>query len=337
MGAEPIRERRGGKQKFALQCDPEKIAEDVPINLFLHLWQPAHLEIRGINPLYGPKFRVFDIYRRLAIDMGCYEKIILFLAVAAPFQAGIGKQVTVWSTRFRSCVGSRLDAELLPQLPMERLKQRLAFIDAALGKLPGIGDVGAFADKDATICPLQNRGYIWAIDDVIHFRAMAFFTLSITRWARRLIIFAVVFAVAFLWQHWQPARQVALHQQHLVEAVENKNVKRIRALLADDYSDRFGHTQETVASDLREVIQQFLVLTLHPQGERMDFQDETRAVITTNLTISGNGFGAADMISREVNSLSSPWVFHWRRQSWLPWDWKLQSVDNASLKLPTLF
>ncbi|HEY5895387.1 MAG TPA: hypothetical protein VIT91_19370 [Chthoniobacterales bacterium] len=165
---------------------------------------------------------------------------------------------------------------------------------------------------------------------------MAFFTLVTARWARRLIIFAAVFTTAWLWQHWQPGRQVVLHQQHLVEAVANKNPKRIRALLAGNYSDRFGHTRETVVGDLREVMQQFLVLTLRPEGTRVDFPERTMAVITANLTISGNGFGAADLISREVNALSSPWVFQWRRQSWQPWDWKLEKADNASLQIPSM-
>ncbi|MEO7932288.1 MAG: hypothetical protein ABIT76_03920 [Chthoniobacterales bacterium] len=158
-------------------------------------------------------------------------------------------------------------------------------------------------------------------------------TFKVHAWGRRLMIFATVFIAVYCFKLWQPRRQIELHQKNLLTALEDRNWSRIKGKLAANYSDRFGHNRETALNDLREVLRQFFAVTIHTQGSQMVLMSET-ATITTNLTLSGTGTGATEWITSEVNRLPTPWVFTWRKQSRLPWDWQLEKVDNASVNVP---
>ncbi len=51
------------------------------------------------------------------------------------------------------------------------------------------------------------------------------------------------------------------------------------------------------------------------------------------MQIAGSGSEFAPEIVERVNSLTEPFVLHWRRESWRPWDWKLVRVSNPGLEI----
>jgi len=155
-------------------------------------------------------------------------------------------------------------------------------------------------------------------------------TFKVHAWGRRLAIFAAVFLVIYYGRLWQPRRQIELHQQNLLTAIEDRNWRRLNAQFAENYSDRFGYNRETAIADIREVMRHFFAASLRPQLTRIEMQPDA-ATVTTNLTLSGTGSAATEWISGEVNQLRTPWVFSWRKASFLPWDWRLEKVENPSL------
>ena len=103
--------------------------------------------------------------------------------------------------------------------------------------------------------------------------------------------------------------------------------------LAPNYSDRFGHNRETVVTNLQGVLRLFFAVTIRSQGTQFAINEEA-ATVTANMTLTGTGTGATEFVTSEVNGLAEPWVFSWRKASFWPWDWRLERVDNASLRLP---
>lgn len=138
--------------------------------------------------------------------------------------------------------------------------------------------------------------------------------------------------VLFLMWYWRPERQVRLHQQELLSAVEDRDWKEVAELMADSYSDRWRHDKEFVVRESREVFRQFL--TVQVKGEERDLNVENgMGEIKARLTILGRGGPLAEFAMSRVNVMREPWVFRWQQQSAWPWDWKLVWVDQPELSL----
>jgi len=131
---------------------------------------------------------------------------------------------------------------------------------------------------------------------------------------------------------WQPARQVALHQRHFLDALENRDWDRLGRFLADDFTDRYGHDKAWILQEAGEVRRHFFVLTIEERESdlRLD-PEETSAEVTSLVRISGNGTALATEVQLIVNRESAPFHFRWKRQSRKPWDWQLVSVDHPLL------
>ncbi len=104
-------------------------------------------------------------------------------------------------------------------------------------------------------------------------------------------------------------------------------------LLAGDYRDRWQQDKAIVMQRSREVFGQFVMLTVEREsrGLRMD---AGRWLLTEKVRLKGLG-GPLAMLARDaVNALREPFMMEWRRRSWKPWDWELQSVAQPELELP---
>ncbi len=146
------------------------------------------------------------------------------------------------------------------------------------------------------------------------------------------LLVAVAIAIYLLWL-WQPERQVALHQRHLLDAAQDRNWKKVGRFLSADYHDRWGFTRDTAPQAGGEVFRHFFTLEVRVQSSGLTVNRQA-ATAFDRLTLDGTGtFVAQEVVSR-VNSLSKPFKFEWRRASSWPWDWKLVSVDQQELRLP---
>jgi len=143
-------------------------------------------------------------------------------------------------------------------------------------------------------------------------------------------------AVAGIWlfQLWQPERQVALHSSHLLRALETKDWSEIGEFLATDYQDQWGQDRTLLLARLRQV----LAYTRHvrieaplPVTRVAGEEGSWRA----RVTFEADPNEVTDFIRARVNGLEEPFELRWRRQTRWPWDWKLVRVSNPALELPT--
>ncbi len=138
-------------------------------------------------------------------------------------------------------------------------------------------------------------------------------------------------ATRCLWL-WQPERQLMLHQEHLRDAVADRNWGRVTALVDPGYADRWGYTRETGLQQARQWLGQFFVLTVTAEPVE-DHLAPGGGTVTEHWKLDGTGTEAAAMVKDAVNSTGAPFVFQWKHRSWKPWDWTLVRVDNPDLDL----
>src|SRR3712207_8069835 len=77
------------------------------------------------------------------------------------------------------------------------------------------------------------------------------------------LLAAIVIGV-YLWQLWQPDRQVELHSRHLLEAVEQKDWSGIAAFVDASYEDQWGDDRTLLLTRLRQVLTYTRDLRLEP-------------------------------------------------------------------------
>jgi len=144
----------------------------------------------------------------------------------------------------------------------------------------------------------------------------------------------MVLALWALWLFWlwQPERQVRLHTTHFLKNVERRNWTAARAMMADDFTDRWGHDKNSALEDARQVFSQFLFLTIENRHVYAVVYGQEGATDTT-VKISGNGGPIPQLVMEKVNTLQKPFSFAWRRAGGGPWNWQLIHIDQAELNL----
>ncbi|MBV9617663.1 MAG: hypothetical protein JO201_00490 [Verrucomicrobia bacterium] len=146
------------------------------------------------------------------------------------------------------------------------------------------------------------------------------------------LIFATIFAL-WLWQLWQPTRQVELHSGHLIAAVQSKNWEALGGFLDQSYRDQWNQDRPVVLSRLREVLRFARNLRITTTSAKT-IATTAEGDWSARITIDAEENEIAEMIKSRVNNLDTPFELHWQHVSWKPWDWKLIRVTNSALELP---
>jgi len=140
----------------------------------------------------------------------------------------------------------------------------------------------------------------------------------------------------FLLLLWQPARQVRLHQRHLLRAVEKRDWPAVSRFIGAEYRDRWGHDKENVLQEAAQVFGQFLMCNLQGEERALEVANSS-GTIATQLALGGTGSPIAEYAEQRVNALSEPFTFKWRQKSWKPWDWVLIEANQPQLEMERSF
>ncbi len=140
----------------------------------------------------------------------------------------------------------------------------------------------------------------------------------------------------FLIWLWRPERQVALHSDHLVEAIAHKNWTRFSSFLGSDYQDQWGDDRSLVLERTREVFRYIRNVRITKMGPDVRIEGAT-GYWRARIIVDGDAGEVMTLIKERVNNLQTPFELQWRRISGKPWDWKLVRVRNDELKIPAEF
>ncbi len=140
---------------------------------------------------------------------------------------------------------------------------------------------------------------------------------------------ALILALLMI-RHWSPRRVVERQQVALVDALQDRSAKKLDRLLAQDYLDQWEFDREEAKLAVQDFGSQFIILNLVPEESSTSLKDG-EATVTARFTVSGNGSPLAHEMIRTANKLKEPFVFHWRKKSAWPGDWKLVRIENVDL------
>jgi hypothetical protein len=130
---------------------------------------------------------------------------------------------------------------------------------------------------------------------------------------------------------WQPQHQIQLHSEHLLDAMADKDWKRVGEFIAPDYQDQWHNDRERLLERTRAVFG-YLRNVRFTVAEPIAFERHWQA----RITVDGDANELMSEIESRVNSVSTPFDLEWRQMSSKPWDWQLVRVTNSGLTIPEL-
>ncbi len=146
-----------------------------------------------------------------------------------------------------------------------------------------------------------------------------------------LILAGAIFFVSFVVWQTRPFRVVAKKQADLISGIESRNVARIRRLVSDSYHDKWDFDADDFAEAVVDVGSQFMTLVLTPEEQGLLIEDG-EAVVSVRLTVSGNVVGpAGGEVTRRINRLEEPFLFTWKKETFLPSSWRLVQIHQSEL------
>lgn len=146
------------------------------------------------------------------------------------------------------------------------------------------------------------------------------------------VVFGVALALLaggfFMVRALDPDRRLERSWVGFIADIESRSALRTAGWLADDYSDTWGYTQQTLSLDLRRIMASFSHVKLTLGDVSID-RDGGAAVITAKVRMSASGHGSVTDATNQINGLSEPFVVRWRREGWLPGKWKIVRIEQA--------
>lgn len=148
----------------------------------------------------------------------------------------------------------------------------------------------------------------------------------------------VLLLIEGLWLAWwvfgrSPEEQVRAAQANLIEAVEDRDWKKLEGLMAPNYMDAFGHNRDTAILDGRKYLSGFFTLILKTDQTTLK-ATKGQGMVTSMIRLEGNGVGYSQMIVGYVNQFTEPWAFHWSNPGRWPWNWQVNLIHHNQFVIP---
>lgn len=143
---------------------------------------------------------------------------------------------------------------------------------------------------------------------------------------------AILLAMVVIWTavEMMPGRQLARCQESLLRAAGDRNWKKVKELMDDDFRSAWGQNRDDAVEQASQVLANFLVLEILSEEASVE-RDGKDATISARLKLRGKGNAIGESVMSQANSLQSHFQFAWKQKSWKPWDWKLVAVSQPEI------
>ena len=153
---------------------------------------------------------------------------------------------------------------------------------------------------------------------------------------KRLIIGLLVLVLIGVGAWWcfgrSPQDQVLAAQAAFLKKVEKRSWGSVKAWLAEDYVDDYGHDRESAVEDAETALGGGISLTVHGELDTLQAVPDL-AMVKMRLKLEGHGLGISDLVIARANQLQGPWFFHWHKRGPWPWSWRLVQIHHDELRL----
>ena len=150
-------------------------------------------------------------------------------------------------------------------------------------------------------------------------------------WIKTAVIAAVAALVIWLFQLWQPARQVDLHTLNLLQRASARDWPAVERMMSPDYRDAWGHDRPTSIDEARLLFSHFFALQITATGPRQISGGGDEWSASGPLGVFGSGSPVAHAVIEEVRAARGVFEFRWRKSGNWPWAWLLVEVRHEDL------
>jgi hypothetical protein len=151
-------------------------------------------------------------------------------------------------------------------------------------------------------------------------------TLKIMKWAGiSLLAWAAYWAVTTF--AVSEETQMLGVQTSFIEALKNRKWSKIETMVCADYMDEWGQDKAMVQETMKQLLSGFFFLSIEARVVSSPVVTGTGYVKTT-LKLEGHGAGISGMVMTEANRVKEPWLFHWHKRGFWPWNWELVQMHN---------
>lgn len=154
---------------------------------------------------------------------------------------------------------------------------------------------------------------------------------------RWLISFQVAALVAWLLSQGVTAESQVRHRaEGFRRALADGRSAKAWHMVSTDYRDQWSMDRDQIGSALRDVSRQFLTLRLEWADPQLAAGADGAVALTTMPRLDGRAISPiGEMMLSAARQLDQPFTFHWKKEGWWPWTWRLVNITNPALELPS--
>jgi hypothetical protein len=153
---------------------------------------------------------------------------------------------------------------------------------------------------------------------------------------RWLVTFQLAAAVAWLLSQGVTAEgQVRHRTEEFRRALAEGRSAKAWHMVSPAYRDQWGMDRDQIGSALRDVTRQFLTLRVEWVNPRFAAGPDGTLTHTATPRLDGKSITpVGELILSTARQLDEPFTFHWKKEGWWPWTWRLVNITNPALELP---
>jgi hypothetical protein len=132
---------------------------------------------------------------------------------------------------------------------------------------------------------------------------------------------------------WPAEIQVREKQTAFLDAIEEGDNAAWDNLLSEQYRDQWDFNKVNALISLQDIRSQFMAINIS-WTLTSEIIESSDATLTGSMKMEATGiYLPSDIVTSRVNRLETPFIFTWKKESWLPWSWKLIRIENSGLDL----
>lgn len=106
-------------------------------------------------------------------------------------------------------------------------------------------------------------------------------------------------------------------------------------MVSASYRDQWGMDRDQIGAALRDISRQFLTLRVEWVDPVCADTGDGGITMTTVMRLDGRSMTpVGEMMLSLARRLDQPFTFHWRKEGWWPWTWRLVGISNPALEIP---
>lgn len=106
-------------------------------------------------------------------------------------------------------------------------------------------------------------------------------------------------------------------------------------MVSKSYRDQWGMDRDQIGSAFRDVSRQFLTLRVEWADPQFAAGPNDTITLTTKPKLDGKSISPiGEVMLSTARRLDQPFTFHWKKEGWWPWTWRLVNITNPDLELP---